>query len=242
MTATGGFAREDDLLGPSYPTLFGITFTPTVSGILAGVAGLGLAAYVGTQLVLPKYAEYQELRESVEQKKTDLAEKEATTKRVDEIVARLNLAKRENNDVRALFSDQKSLDTLLLDLNRVIVSSNAELQTFKPNYASSGVVSDSSLGAPLNRKIKRQVTSVSFQGTFNQTLQIMQAIDRLQTVLVVRNLSMELQQSDKLGPRNLVKSTFNLHAYVPLSAEEAAAEAAKAAAEAAKAKAEAEAK
>lgn len=224
MTATGGFAREDDLLGPSYPTLFGITFTPTVSGILAAVVGVGLAAYVGTQLVSPKYAEYQELQESVEQKKTDLEQKEATTQRVDEIVARLNRAKRENNEVRTLFSDQQALDTLLLDLNRVIVSSNAQLQTFKPNYASSGIVTDGSLGAPLNNKIKRQVTSVSFQGTFNQTLQIMQAIDRLQTVLVVRDLSMELQKADKPGqPRNLVKSTFNLHAYVPLSAEEAAA-------------------
>lgn len=223
MTATGGFAREDELLGPSYPTLFGITFTPTVSGILAAVVGVGLAAYVGTQLVSPKITEYQGLQESVEQKKTDLEQKEATTQRVDEIVARLNRAKRENSEVRTLFSDQKALDTLLLDLNRVIVSSNAELQTFKPNHSSSGTVTDSSLGAPLNSKIKRQVTAVSFQGTFNQTLQIMQAIDRLQTVLVVRDLSMELKKPEKFGPRNLVKSTFNLHAYVPLSAEEAAA-------------------
>lgn len=223
MTATGGFAREDELLGPSYPTLFGITFTPTVSGILAAVVGVGLAAYVGTQLVSPKITEYQGLQESVEQKKTDLEQKEATTQRVDEIVARLNRAKRENSEVRTLFSDQQALDTLLLDLNRVIVSSNAELQTFKPDYNSSGTVTDSSLGAPLNSKIKRQVTAVSFQGTFNQTLQIMQAIDRLQTVLVVRDLSMELKKPEKFGPRNLVKSTFNLHAYVPLSAEEAAA-------------------
>lgn len=223
MTATGGFAREDELLGPSYPTLFGITFTPTVSGVLAAVVGVGLAAYVGTQLVSPKYAEYQELQESVAQKKTDLEQKEATTQRVDEIVAQLKRAQLENQGVRALFSDQQALDTLLLDLNRVIVASNAQLQTFKPDYASSGIVTDGSLGAPLDNKIKRQVTSVSFQGTFNQTLQIMQAIDRLQTVLVVRDLSMELQKPEEFGPRNLVKSTFNLHAYVPLSAEEAAA-------------------
>jgi len=240
MTATGGFAREDELLGPSYPTLFGITFTPTVSGILAAVVGVGLAAYVGTQLVSPKFAEYQELQESVEQKKNDLEQKEATTQRVDEIVAQLNLAKRENSEVRTLFSDQQALDTLLLDLNRVIVSSNAELQTFKPDYGSSGIVTDTSLGAPLNNKIKRQVTSVSFQGTFNQTLQIMQAIDRLQTVLVVRDLSMELQKPTEFGPRNLVKSTFNLHAYVPLSAEEAAQAAQAAQAAAAKEKPEAQ--
>lgn len=231
MTATGGFAREE--LGPSYPTLFGITFTPTVSGILAAVAGIGLAAYVGTQLVSPKYSEYQEIQERVDQKKTDLEQKEATAKRVDAIVAQLNQAKRENNEVRALFSDQQALDTLLLDLNRVIVSTNAQLQTFKPDYATSGIVTDSSLGASLNNKIKRQVTSVSLQGTFNQTLQVMQAIDRLQTVLVVRDLSMELQNADKPEqPRNLVKSTFNLHAYVPLSAEEAAAAAQAAAAQA----------
>mgnify|MGYP000421191122 CR=1 FL=1 len=236
MTATGGFVNED--LGPSYPTLFGITFTPTVSGALAAVAGIGLAAYLGTQLVAPKYSEYQEIQDRVNQKEMDLAQKEATAARVDEIVAQLDLAKQENNEVRTLFSSQQALDTLLLDLNRVIVATNAQLLTFKPDYASSGIVTDSSLGEPLNNKIKRQVTAVSFQGTFNQTLQIMQAIDRLQTVLVVRDLSMELQQADEPGqPSNLVTSTFNLHAYVPLSAEEAAA-----AAQAAAAKAKPEAK
>lgn len=233
MTATGGFAREDDLLGPSYPTLFGITFTPVVSGALAAVVGIGLAAYVGTQLVSPKYAEYQEIQGRVAQKEADLGQKEATAQRVDEIVAQVNQAKQENNDVRTLFSDQQALDTLLLDLNRVIVATNAQLLTFKPDYASSGIVTDSSLGAPLDSKIKRQVTAVSFQGTFNQTLQIMRSIDRLQTVLVVRDLSMELQPADQPGdPRNIVKSTFNLHAYVPLSTEEAAAAAQAAAAKA----------
>ncbi|NJK28951.1 MAG: pilus assembly protein PilO [Acaryochloridaceae cyanobacterium CSU_3_4] len=232
MTVTGGFPREDDL-GPSYPTLFGITFTPTITGALVAVAGIGLAVYAATQFVSPKLSEYQEIKTRVEQKKTDLEQKEATAQRVDAIVAQVNRAKQENKDVRGLFSDQQALDTLLLDLNRVIVSTNAELLTFKPTYETSGVVADSSLGETLNNKIKRQVTAVSFQGTFNQTLQIMQAIDQLQTVLVVRDLSMELQTTDKPGePRNVVKSTFNLHAYVPLSPEEAVAAAQAAAAQA----------
>ncbi|NJK40212.1 MAG: pilus assembly protein PilO [Acaryochloridaceae cyanobacterium SU_2_1] len=224
MMATGEFARENDFSGPVYPTVFGITFTPTVSGILAAVIGVGLAGYAGTQLVGPKYAEFQETRDRVEQKKEDLSQKEETVKRVKDIEASVLLAQRQNREVRGLFSDQRSIDTLLLDLNRVIVASNAQLLTFKPDYGLSGVVTDSSLGAPLDNKIKRQVTAVSFQGTFNQTLQIMQSIDRLQTVLVVRDLSMELQQGTKPGePRNIVKSTFSLHAYVPLTAEEMAA-------------------
>ncbi|MGB8700108.1 MAG: pilus assembly protein PilO, partial [Thermosynechococcaceae cyanobacterium] len=117
------------------------------------------------------------------------------------------------------------LDTLLLDLNRIIISSNAQLQKFTPDYGLSGTVTDSSVGAELNNKIKRQVTDVAFQGTFTQTLEIMRAIDRLQTVLVLRNFKMELQGDNSpqsTAPKNIVTCSFKLYAYVPLTEEELA--------------------
>ena len=227
MTASGGFSPGgNEFDAPNYPTVFGITFTPTVTGGVLAVLGLGLAAYAATQLVLPSLSQFQQLQDSIAQKKADLDRKEDTSKRVNDVIERLNQAKAENASVRSLFSTQQAIDTLLLDLNREIRNSEAKLLEFTPEYDVSGIVADGSLGAPLDNKLKRQVTSVEFEGTFSQTLSIMQAIDRLKTVLVVRDLSLELQENDQKDsnrPTNLVKSAFKLHAYVPLSAEEAAA-------------------
>ncbi|MGF1601131.1 MAG: pilus assembly protein PilO [Thermosynechococcaceae cyanobacterium] len=233
MTYTGGFSSDNDFAEPSYPTAFGVTFTPTIQGVLVGVVGVGLAAYLGSLLIGPAFGKFQETGTRVVSKELSLEQKAETARRVNEIVANVNQAKAENSEVRGLFSSQESLDTLLLDLNQLIVGTNAQLLKFTPEYGLSGVVQDSSVGEVLNNKLKRQVTSVAFEGNFAQTLTVMQAIDRLQTVLVVRDLSVELPgsngpQSDK--PNNLVKSTFKLYAYVPLTPEEAAAAAAAAAA------------
>ncbi len=225
MTVTGGYPSENDF-APSYPTAFGITFTPMIQGLLIAVAGVGLAGYLGTQLIGPAIGEFQEVSQNVADKEQALKQSEETARKVNEIVASLNAAKTENAEVRGLFSTQQALDTLLLDLNQLIVGTNAQLLKFKPEYGQSGVITDSSVGAPLNNKLKRQVTSVSFEGNFNQTLTVMQAIDKLQTVLVVRDLSVVLPGNNRseLGePNNLVKSTFKLFAYVPLTPEEAAA-------------------
>ncbi|MCM1981281.1 pilus assembly protein PilO [Lyngbya confervoides] len=221
---TGAF-MEDGFDTPSYPVAFGVTLTPQVLGVLAAIGGVALAGYIGVQLVGPQLEQNQQAREAIAQKELDLSQKEASVRRLDELVASLNQVKDKREEVRELFSSQKALDTLLLDLNRVISTSNAQLMKFTPNYEASGVVADGSLGPELNYKLKRQVTDVSFQGTFDQTLRIMQAIDRLQTVLVVQELKMEVGKNDdqsfQVEPE--VSSSFQLYAYVPLTPEEAAA-------------------
>ncbi|NJM76823.1 MAG: pilus assembly protein PilO [Acaryochloridaceae cyanobacterium RU_4_10] len=229
---------EGDFGGPAYPTAFGVTFTPSISGVLIGLAGVALAGWMAVNFIGPKLSEMQGLRDRIAEKEQSLQQKQQTVREVQNIIARVNEAKAKNTEVRGLFSNQQALDTLLLDLNRIIVSSKAELQKFTPDYATSGILADGSLGSELNNKLKRQVTDVAFEGNFNQTLEIMRAIDRLQTVLVLRDFKMELKadSSDKsAGPKNIVTSNFKLYAYVPLSEEESAA-AAKAAAAAAAAK------
>jgi type IV pilus assembly protein PilO len=219
MTASGTF-MNDGFDTPSYPTAFGISLTPKVIGILAAVGGIALAGYIGTQLVSPQLEQAKTLQGNITQLETDLQQKQETVQRLNQLVVTLNQAKAKHAEVRSLFSDQQALDTLLIDLNRVISTSNAKLLNFAPDYTASGIVTDSSLGPELNNKLKRQVTSVSFQGTFDQTLAIMQSIDRLQTVLVIQDLSMELNAPDKESNVETITSKFKLYAYVPLSLEE----------------------
>lgn len=222
MTVSDRYAPGAD--GPSYPTAFGITFTPSVSGIAIGIVGALAAAWMAMNLLGPAFTQVQEVQGRVTQKEQDLQKKDEVLKELQKVVDRVSKAKAQNTQVRALFSNQQALDTLLLDLNRLISANSAEMQKFVP--VSSGVVNDGSLGPELNNKLKSQVTTVEFTGTFNQTLEIMRAIDRLQTVLVLREFKMDLQQpagtKEKPAPANLVKSSFKLHAYVPLSEEEIA--------------------
>ncbi len=229
MTLTGEYAPaapEPEVR--SYPQLFGITFTPAVSGILIAVLGVGVAAYLGNMLVLPALQESQTLSESISQKKADIAQKVELVKQVQAVVASVNRAKAENKEVRGLFSSQAALETLLLDLNKLIVQNQAQLLKFEPDYAASGVITDGSLGGDLNNKLKRQVTTVSFKGNFSQTLNILQAVDRLQTLLVVQNLVSEAQTQQsaanaQASSDNQITSTFKLVAYVPLNPDEIAA-------------------
>jgi type IV pilus assembly protein PilO len=223
MTLTGEYAPsapEPEVR--AYPQLFGITFTPVVSGIVIGVLGLGVAAYLGNMLILPALQESGKLSASIDQKQADLAQKAELVKQVQGVVASVNRAKSGNQEVRALFSSQAALDTLLLDLNKMIVQNQAQLLKFEPTDPV--IVTDGSLGGDLNNKLKRQVTSVSFKGNFSQTLNILQAIDRLQTLLVVQKLTTEAQaQPNAATSRDQITSTFELVAYVPLSPEEVAA-------------------
>ena len=54
--------------GPNYPSAFGITFTPMVSGIGLGLLGLAAAAFAWTQLVEPLRVETEELQAKVTEK------------------------------------------------------------------------------------------------------------------------------------------------------------------------------
>ncbi|HEY9827724.1 MAG TPA: hypothetical protein V6D19_19985 [Stenomitos sp.] len=221
MTISDRFAPgSDGLNAPSYPVVFGITFTPSVSAILIALAGVGLAGWMAFNILGPKFSEIQELQSSISQNEQTLKQKQDTVRDIQKIIARVNQAKAKNAEVRGLFSTQQALDTLLLDLNRIIISSKAQLQKFTPDYAMSGTITDSSLGPELNNQLKRQVTDVAFEGTYPQTLEIMRTIDRLQTVLVLRDFKMELKTEPGT---NVATCSFKLYAYVPLTAEEQAA-------------------
>lgn len=216
---------EEEVEVQTYPTVFGVTITPAVGGVLIAIGGLLLAVYTGTQLLVPAVQTYQERQAAVNAKEADLAQKTALLTQVDQIRAAYAVAEAQNNQVRALLPSQRTLDTLLLDLNRLIVQRDAQLLQFTPDVTASGPISDSSLGPELNGKLKRQVTNVAFRGTFSETLEIFRQLDRFQTLLAVRDLTIERLEGDaQTGlPGNQLRSSFKLYAYIPLTPEEAAA-------------------
>lgn len=225
----------------SYPVAFGITLTPKVSGIILGVLGLAGAAYMLMNFVMPAWDNFQqqqtkqnELQQSIEQKKTYI-------KQINKVQQEQALAKQQQIQVLALFANEKTLDTLLLDLNRLVESTNTQVsadavQAKLKKYVPTGKaepITDGSFGSLVNGKLKRSSINIEIIGTYEQTQLIFRNIERLQPLLIVRDyrsssLTPEpTTQQDKVivgGVEPTVISTsFQLQALMPLSHEEIAA-------------------
>ncbi len=241
MTVTEDFisVEESELeaAAPAYPTAFGVTFTPAISGILIAVLGLAGALYLILNQLMPAWQKNQELQASRDQKQSQVEQNEASLRQGQKVKTDLAQAKQQKAEILTLFANEKSLDTLLLDLNRLIESANAKLQRndvraklkkFVP-AKSAEVITDGSLGPEVNGKLQRQVVNVEIEGPTAQTQAILRNIERLQSLLIVKDYQSTLVQAPTDQQTQVVRSSpatittsFQLQALIPLSAEEAA--------------------
>jgi type IV pilus assembly protein PilO len=130
------------------------------------------------------------------------------------------------------------------------IAAKSQLKKFEPDLAKTGVIVDSSYGTLVNNQLKRQTVNVEFSGNFGQTQEILRSIERLQPLLVLKNMDITAGKDGSAGgssyrlfelrgdrvqfltncqPEPILTSKFQLEALLPLTPEEAAA-AAKAAA------------
>ena len=284
MTASGDFIPTDQNLdtGPNYPVVFGVPLTPTVSGILLGLFGLGAAAYLLLNLVQPEWTKYQELDAKVRDKESQVQQQQAIAAQIDAAKKELDAAKKQRDSVLTLFSNESTLNTLLLDINRQIQARNAgveqarqdklascpawvknnlaeveeavgplvvraQLKKFTPinDPKISGLITDGSYGPLVNNKLKRQAISVVLEGSFAQTQAILRSIERMQSLLVMKNVDFvvgegaggaskpatrlfEIQGNTvrflpTCQPETKITTTFQLEALIPPTPEELAA-------------------
>ncbi|NEP14905.1 MAG: hypothetical protein F6J92_37905 [Symploca sp. SIO1A3] len=234
-------AAEGEEEVSSYPTAFGITFTPRVSGITIAILGILGAAYMLVNFAWPAWQQVQELQGTVKEKQTRLDGKEDIEKQLDASKVELEKAKEQSQRVLGLFADEQSLNTLLLDLNNRVKASNGQIIVYQPEDNGAIPVTDSSLGAEVNGKLKRKKIDVELEGNYAQIRSIMRGFERLQALLLVKDFSAELTEAleVQIDPNtNLVtgakpptiKTKMTLEALLPLNEQEKkAAEAAAAA-------------
>lgn len=245
---------QDD--GPNYPTAFGVTFTPKVGGIIIGVAGLLGALYLLMNAVQPAWEKYQTLENEVKDRQGQIRNKQQIQQQIAQAQKRLDEAKLKNQQVLSLFPNQKTLDTLLLDLNNPVKSAKGELTGYEPAKEQPGGNDATLTPVPGNGKLQRKTYNLALEGNFDQVQSIMRRFELLQSLLVVRDFKSELNDqqvflindSGQATPafvkkdsrasgfqaRPTLKTTFKLDALVPTSEIEAA-QTAKAAEAAAKA-------
>ncbi|MEH2379246.1 MAG: pilus assembly protein PilO [Nostoc sp.] len=244
------FAEHGGELGqetPESPVIFGIAFTPKIIGILVGVIGLAGAGYILLNLLMPALESYQQQQAKNTELQGQIDQKKASIKQIDRVKDELAQAKQQNIQVLGLFANEKTLDTLLLDLNRLIESGNtptsintvrAKLKKFVPLSPKPEPIIDGSLGLLVNGKLQRSNISAEITGTYEQTQSIIRNIERLQPLLIIKDYQVTSAPVESRNPLDktpmpvgpaAINTLFQLQVLMPLSPEEIAAAAAKAA-------------
>jgi type IV pilus assembly protein PilO len=132
MTAAGDFLPEENQefeegLEPTYPTAFGIQFTPVIQGVLIFLLGLLGAFAFYRFLVGPAREEKAQLESQVEEKELQVAQQQANLRKIEEVEAELDRAVDQRVAIYSLLGNKQSLETLLLDINQQIENSNAAI-------------------------------------------------------------------------------------------------------------------
>jgi type IV pilus assembly protein PilO len=243
----GNKGTEFQDAGGSSPVVFGITLTPPIIGGLVGGLGVLGAGYMIFTMVMPAWDTFQAQQKKRDEIKANVEQKRDQSRQIKKVEGDLEAAKTQQKQVLAAFADEKSLDTLLLDTSRLIDSSNtqapanvvkAKLKKFLPVSEKPEMIIDSSFGSEVNNQLRRSIIKVEIEGTFEQTQDIMQNIERLQPLLLVQNFDSKLQPAEEMGDKDhkvvyrgpgKLATSFDLQALMPVSAEEVAEMAAKAA-------------
>ncbi|WP_373543707.1 pilus assembly protein [Chamaesiphon sp.] len=226
------------LAPPVYPSVFGITFSPIVSGLCIAAVGVGISGYIFMSYLQPQLTKNQELEAKLAQTQDQIQQRKDNATKIAIAEQSLDRANAQKEVVIGLFASDKKLDTLLLDLNKLVNIRQGELQTFRPDLpvpgtGSSGaaVVSDSSLGAALNNKIKRKGVQIEVKGNFEQVQSILRTIERLDQLLLVKDFKAEVDKKDlKIlvdaqgrlvsQPEATIRTSFKIQALIPLTSAE----------------------
>lgn len=246
MTFSDELPEEEQLEeeGGGYPEAFGITFTPFVSGIVFGVAGLIAAIYLWFQLVQPAREEYNDLVNQKEQLENQIDNQPNVSNQINELEQDINQVRSQQEQVLALLSSRDSLDLLLFDLEQAIErtaeqigpvevageNSEFKLESFNPQMANPQVVEDGSFGSAVDGKIQRKTYSLEVTGTYTQTQQLLRNLEQLQPLLLVNDFSTQVVEEPQgrfsfeenrflaISTPQL-QSTFQLEAILPVDPE-----------------------
>ncbi len=210
MTVSGNFISpdEDFIDEPLNPVVFGIELSPAIIGGLLALIGIGAAAYGFVKLVQPVAEVNKTLSAEISTKEGQLLSQAQQLQDIAKIQAGLDAAMARRREVYSLFASEKTMDTLLLDINQRIESSNASLKGVRSQVEARGippilveaklkgftpgekaVITDSSLGEGVNNKLKRETYSVQISGDYAQIQTILRNLERLEPLLLIRDFN-----------------------------------------------------
>jgi type IV pilus assembly protein PilO len=210
--------------------LFGQTISIKTLGIALGVIGLASAGYLLYSYVLPISQTINTARAGIETKKASNAAKDSQIKQKADLPQKIALAKERGEIVSSLLPNLDSMDTLLIDLNKLIKSSSASPVLLSGNLLES--FSPTPPGAIVPEgQYRVQTLNIQFASTYTDLVSILRSIESLRTLVVVQDLQLAkkatvtLQNPGKLTPEQqklqidklppILSTSFKLVAFIP---------------------------
>ena len=182
-------------------SLFGFTFTSKILGILIGVGGIGLAAYMATSFVMPIWEQVQAGQKNIDTKKAAVTTLESQVASKSNTAEKIEEANQQNKFVLSLLPNVDNIDTLIRDIQEQIPKTivfalpptfsyelEGSIRAFQPTEPVKGTQYDT------------YSFTVGFDGKFEDVLNTIQKIERLKPLLVIKDL--------KLTKKSLPTTTF----------------------------------
>ena len=221
-----------------YPTAFGITFTPQITGIALGVVGAVGMVYVLLNFLMPAWSEYQTLKadQAAKQAQVDQQSTGELARKLANAEVQLQQAERRKSTILELYANSKDMETILYNFNNLFTARDVKLLSFVPE-GDPVVIGDDSLGADVTNRLKRQTYKIAMAGGFGQTHNLIRDLERLQPLILMKNLQSSLVKTE--FPVNVVRdgeqvqiqpdvsdtlnTNLTLEVFLPLTPEEIAA-------------------
>jgi type IV pilus assembly protein PilO len=232
MTNVGAASGIED--GGGGVTLFGLTLTSKILGIVVGVGGVGLAAYLATTYVTPIWTSVQSGEKDIEAKTTNVATLKSQVSSKNNIAQKIEEANQQNKFVLSLLPSVDNIDTLIRDIQEQIPKTIVIALPPDFSYELAGTMRNFQPTAPLaGTQYDTYSFTIGFDGKFEDVLNTIQKIERLKPLLVVKDLKLtkkalptttfkfsrpieagkEKEILDILPP--LIAADFTLQAFVP---------------------------
>lgn len=217
-----GGAEEE---GGSYPTAFGVTFTPPIIGGIVAILGLLGTAYIALTFIQPAFDEYNTKQDELAAKIKEVEELKKTVQNIEKLQRDLVKAEAQRKEVLSLFSTERNLDTLLLDINNSVKERKADLKTFSPVVPATQTAEQQT--ASVSDPFQRQTFTIALEGNFDQMQGIIRNIERLQVLTVVREFNTTVTKEPKIvinqgqssvSGAPILTTTFKLETIIPRTA------------------------
>lgn len=251
-----GFVPEglDEQEGPPPPpgslVVGPLVITPMIQGIALAVIGIAGAAALAWYLLLPAMSKTGEIEQQISETKNSIETNKKRQAKKEEVENKLKTAEQQKNNVMALFGKNDFLDTLMFDVNKIVVENHkATMQTFTPVEKSSsswilggeqaaakgkgkGKADPAAPAGPkLSQAIEGITIAVEIEGEWQKQQATLQDLERLPAMVLMDQFELEVDREgqrllstgiNQYTPQGEPKliTSFNLLAVVPLPAKE----------------------
>lgn len=176
-----------------YFEAFGVQFTSKIIGAAIAIAGIGASGALWWFLVKPIQGETDTLRQDLQAKQAEFAEKGGggLQEQIAQLEVQLANEQRIATEIFNAYGKDKQMQTFLLDFNRILTASNVQLTSYEPTPPKPEFITDAATyGEAAVNKLKYQTFNVTFDNmTYPEAESILGSLDLLQPLLVLRNFS-----------------------------------------------------